>query len=250
MIPVQNSGFPPGWIVIPTGMTPRFVEFWDSISLLKVPDGTGRSRNSGPDCDSNRNRAIRTMLTQPQAEWAFFVDDDQEFQQDVLMNMLDIMYEANFDVLTGLYTRKTPPFQPVLFREVERTAETRMTTTELSEIRSRGNVVKVGACGAGCLLVKRKVLERVFTESANGTKYWFTPGPNRSYGGDIGFCKLLKKAGVDIYAWLEGIGHVMPSVIRLVWSEEGQKWQLEFTFGGRGFRVDFVEALRDEPGTN
>ena len=248
MIPVQGSKFPPGWIVTPTGMVPRFLEFWDSVEALRAPEGTGRGRNSGPDCDSNRNRSIRTMLTQTTAAWALFLDDDQEFGPDTLMNMLEIMYNTqgiDVKVLTALYTRKTPPFQPVLFGDPYQTIETRMTTTELSALRKQGNLVKVGGCGAGCLLVKREVLESVYTENENGTKYWFSPGPNRMFGGDIGFCRLLKDSNVDVYAWLEPVGHIMPSVIRLVWSDELQTWQLEFTFGGAGFRVNFVETLRD-----
>lgn len=249
MIPVQDSGLPPGWIVIPTGMTPRFIEFWDSISLLKVPDGTGRGRNSGPDCDSNRNRNIRTMLSQTDAQWAFFVDDDQEFPQDTLMTMLKIMYNGPvpIDVLTGTYIRKTPPFQPVLFGDADHTAETRFTISQLSEYRKQGHIVQVGACGAGCLLVKRHVLESVYQASPNGTKYWFVPGPYRMFGGDIGYCQMLKAAGVNIYAWLEGIGHIMPSVLKLVWDEAQGAYQLEFTFSGKGFRVNFVEELRDDP---
>lgn len=247
MIPVQNSGYPPGWIVIPTGMTPRFLEFWDSAGALKVPDGTGWSRYGGPDCDSNRNRSIRTMLSVPEPQWAFFLDDDQELEPNCLMDMLSVMYsEHNIDVLTGLYVRKTLPFQPVLFSEAFDTAKSRYTYTKLNEIRANGNLVKIEACGGGCLLVRRTVLENVHSTLASGDKVWFVPGPGRSFGGDIGFSRMLKQHCVDMYAYIEdGIGHLMPCAIKPVWNNTLNRWRLRFSFGGQGFEVDFTENVNE-----
>jgi hypothetical protein len=225
-------------------MTPRFIEFWDGANTLRIPDGTGWLRYGGPDCDSNRNRAIRTLLEQPEPQWAFFVDDDQEIEPDILINLLDVMYsELSLSVVTGLYVRKTPPFQPVLFGSAVDTAKSRLTYTQLNALRAKGNIVKVEACGGGCLLVRREVLANVYTTLPNGDKAWFVPGPGRSFGGDIGFSRLLKTANIDIYAFIEsGVGHLMPCSIKPSWNEKLQRWMISFTFGGKGFELDLNET--------
>lgn len=239
MIPVQNSKFPPGWIIVPTGILPRFIEFWDALDLLRVPEGTGRSRNSGPDCDSNRNRGIRVVLAGTEAQWVLFLDDDQEFDSYTLMDMLERMYTLDLPVLTKLYVRKTPPFQPVLFEDADAPAQTRINYTKLTELRKENEVQQIGACGGGCLLVRRNVLEQL-------TDPWFNPGPGRSYGGDIGFCRKLKAAGIPLHAWLAPVGHNMPSTITPRWNEAEQRWQIEFLFGGKGFLLDFTERVNEQ----
>src|SRR5690349_3364538 len=198
------------------------------MDTLKIPALTGKARNSGPDCDSNRNRGIREFLAQPaELEWAFFTDDDQVFEPGTLVDeMLPLLYDhEGIDVLTKLYVRKTPPFQPVLFGDAYAAGSTRITFSELAEMRKQSELHIVGACGGGCLLVRRAVLEQL-------SDPWFNPGPGRSFGGDIGFCRKLKDAGIPLYALLRGVGHLMPTSIAPVWNEATESWQLEFLFGG------------------
>ena len=232
MIPV-TSPFPPGLIVIVTGMIPRFHEFVDSFDALHVPDGTCKIRRGGPDCDTNRNVSIRMMP--PESKWALFLDDDQEFASDTLMRLLYGLYEnPGIDALTGWYVRKTPPFGPVLFKVNQPgSAQTfdRLTYRELAEARKHGPLFQIGACGGGMLLMRREALDRIGDP-------WFSPGPGRQWGGDLGLGGAMLHSGMKLFADLSiPVGHTMPAVITPEWDEAEQQWYVRFSFGGKGFRI-------------
>lgn len=241
MIHVPDTGFPPGYIITPTGVLPRFLEFYDSLETLKVPEGTGRYRNSGPDCDSNRNRGITKLLaTEVGLEWVAFLDDDQKFHSDLLLRMLGAMYEHNLDVLSALYLRKLPPFDPVWFAKIgDNGGEQRLYTEDLTRARKLGNIIPVDGVGAGFLVVRKSVFNKIEAP-------WFNPGPGRSYGGDVGFSMKLKAAGIPIYGLMEGIGHTIPCTITPVWNATTETWQIEFMFGYKGFVIDAPTLAEDD----
>lgn len=229
MVPV-DCGFPPGAVMFPTAITPRFNEFYDSLDLLLVPEESDRMRLGGPDCDTNRNRAIRNLS--PDSRWVLFLDDDQVFPADILIRMLATMYGMpGIDALTGWYTKKTPPFPPILFRDGEGEYEfDRMMLSDVIEAKKHGPMLKVSACGGGILLVKRETLDRIGDP-------WFCPGPGRAWGGDIGFGKSMKEKGLSLWADLSlPIGHCMPSVITPYW--DGEKLLFKFSFGDKSFSLD------------
>lgn len=241
MIHIPYSNFPPGYIIVPTGVVPRFVEFYDALETLKVPEGTGRYRNSGPDCDSNRNRGVAKLLEADDGtlEWIAFLDDDQKFHPDLLMKMLGAMYEHNLDVLTPLYLRKIPPFDPVWFGKIgDDGGEQRLDLIDLARARKEGHIIPIDGLGAGFLVVRKRVFEQI-------EQPWFNPGPGRAYGGDVGFSQKLKKAGIQAYGLMEGIGHIMPCIITPVWNEETSTWQVEFMFGYKGFVIDAPTLQED-----
>ncbi len=243
MLHIPDSGFPPGVIIVPTGIVPRFVEFYDKLEVLKVPAGTGRYRNSGPDCDSNRNRGIAKTLEADDGslEWMAFLDDDHTFHPDLLMKMLGAMYEHNLDVLTALYLRKIPPFDPVWFAQIgDSGGERRYQMGDLKRARKVGNIIPVDGTGGGFLVVRKNVFRMIDPP-------WFNPGPGRAYGGDVGFSMKLKAAGIKIYGLMEGIGHIMPCVLTPVWNEVTQTWQVEFMFGHKGFVIDAPTLAEDAP---
>lgn len=237
MVPVE-CGFPPGAVIVPTGVTPRFHEFYDSLDLLLVPEGSARLRLGGPDCDTNRNRALRNLPEE--AQWAFFLDDDQTFDNLLLIRLLHTMYEfPGVDALTGWYTKKTPPFAPILFRDsTEEGAPEfdRMTLVDVVEAKKQGPIHRVAACGGGVLLVKRATLDAVRTDDLNGNPIWFVPGPGRQWGGDLGFGKAMKDKGLGLWVDLsQTVGHCMAAVITPEW--DGEDLNFKFAFGDNSFTL-------------
>ena len=231
MVPVE-CGFPPGAVIVPTGVTPRYHEFYDSLDLMLVPEGSARLRLGGPDCDTNRNRALRNLPEE--ARWALFLDDDQTFDAEILIRMLTTMRGLpQADALTGWYTKKTPPFAPIIFRDSPADATDyafdRMMLTDVIEAKKKGPLLKISACGGGILLVKRETLDRIGDP-------WFTPGPARQWGGDIGFGKSLKDHGLQLWCDLSmPIGHSMPAVITPEW--DGDALNFRFSFGDKSFSL-------------
>ena len=230
MVPVACA-FPPGAVIVPTGIAPRFHEFYDSLDLLLVPEGSARMRLGGPDCDTNRNRALRNLPHE--ARWVFFLDDDQTFEQDILVRMLETMQGMpGIDALTGWYTKKTPPFPPIIFEDSPEGSDVafdRIMLTDVIERKKKGPLHQISACGGGILLVKREALDAIGDP-------WFTPGPARKWGGDIGFGKSMKDHGLKLWVDLSlPVGHCMPAVITPVW--EGDKLNFKFSFGDKSFSL-------------
>ncbi len=231
MVPVECP-FGPGAVIFPTGITPRFNEFYDSLDILLVPEGSSRLRLGGPNCDEGRNRALR--LIDPETRWVLFLDDDQAFDSDILIRMLSRMHSRpDIDALTGWYVKKTPPFSPVLFGELiddPNFLYGQLTLDELIEAKKKNDLVQVSATGGGMLLVKRETLDKVGDP-------WFVPGPARNWGGDIGFCDLLEKRGLKLWCDLTlGVGHSMPCTITPVWRDGALR--IKFSFGDSHFEVD------------
>jgi hypothetical protein len=250
MVPVECS-LPPGAVIFPTGVTPRFHEFYDSLDLLLVPEGSARLRLGGPDCDTNRNRALRNLPEE--AKWAFFLDDDQTFDNFILIKMLHTMYEfPNVDALTGWYTKKTPPFAPILFRDSTDAGAPefeRMMLTDVIEAKKNGPMLKISACGGGVLLVKRETLDAVQVDDLNGKPIWFVPGPGRQWGGDLGFGAAMKRKGLNLWADLsQPVGHCMATVITPVW--DGDDLNFKFSFGDNSFSIPskFFPEVRQQVG--
>lgn len=239
MIPVE-SPYPSGAVMFPTGMTPRFHQFYDSLEFLHAPDETARMRLGGPDCDTNRNKAMRALPKT--ARWVLFLDDDQTFQPDTLMRLLGTMYgRQDVDALTGLYVKKVPAFEPVLYKHTPEGPHTltRLTYPELAaQIREHGPLMRVGGCGAGMLLVKREVLDAVGDP-------WFNPGPGRQWGGDLGLGGAMLAKGLKLWADLSiPVGHSMPSTLTPVFDKG--VWYISIQFGEQSFRIP-VEQFQAVP---
>ena len=195
-------------------------------------------RLGGPDCDTNRNRALRELPEE--ARWALFLDDDQTFDNFILIRMLHTMYEfPGVDALTGWYVKKTPPFAPILFLDStapDGPAFERMTLPEVVEAKKRGPLLKIVACGGGALLVKRETLDAIQSSDQNGKPIWFVPGPGRQWGGDLGFGAAMKDKGLSLWADLsQPVGHCMAAVITPVW--DGDDLNFKFSFGDHSFSL-------------
>jgi GT2 family glycosyltransferase len=148
----------------------------------------------------NRNEITQVMLDNA-ADWVLYLDDDHILPQDVLPRLL----AADKDVVSALYTQRQPPFDPVLFdSEVKGGGHIRKSLKN-----GEHGLVKVSAAGAGCLLVKRKVIE------ALTPPYWTLGQIDAgSWGDDLDFCNRVRAAGFDIYCDLDtSIGHSMTGVV-------------------------------------
>jgi len=89
-------------------------------------------------------------------DWVLMLDTDHAFHPDLLTRMLALKEKYQTPVLSAIYQFKHPPHSPVatLWREDGKLAP-------LIDWDRSGEVVDVGAVGAGCLLVDRKVFDEI-----------------------------------------------------------------------------------------
>ena len=132
-----------------------------------------------------RNHLAASFL----GDWLLMLDTDHEPEPDLLVRMLDRL-NGGLDVLTAVYRYKEPPHSPVVF--------VRCPDDELRPIASYPQgLFRVQAAGAGCLLVRRKVFERIKLELKSDPFDRLA-----SVSEDHSFFRRLEK--LDIPVWCDG----------------------------------------------
>jgi len=89
-------------------------------------------------------------------DWVLMLDTDHAFSPDLLVRMLALKKKYNYRVLSAIYQYKHPPHGPVANLW---TPEGKL--SPLINWPRDGEVLDIGACGAGCLLIDRSVLDEI-----------------------------------------------------------------------------------------
>ena len=80
MIQIESK-HPAGTVSYITANHPRYQKFYDSLERLNVPKGTILAHETNYNAARNRNVCIAGM----QGDWILFIDDDQVFESDSLI---------------------------------------------------------------------------------------------------------------------------------------------------------------------
>lgn len=189
-----------GVIGISTAEQGRYSVFYAGLACMERPENVAIVFARSAVISENRNYITEQAL-QMKADWVLYLDDDHILRSDTLLRLL----AADKDVISAHYTRRQEPFNPVLM------------STELPDRRfmwkllapTEQGVISVAAAGAGCLLVKRRVLE------ALTPPYWTLGQINpTSWGDDLDFCSRVRRAGFEIHCDLDTpIGHIMNCIV-------------------------------------
>lgn len=128
-----------------------------------------------------RNDIVKKFLNLHSFEYLFFIDADMSFPPDIL----DILLQRHKDIVGALYVGRTKPYMPCVF-------EMKKEPLEFPNIiKLQGEFFKVGAISTGCLLIHRRVFERI-------PYPWF--GWKKGIPGeDLFFCWKASQYGFDIW---------------------------------------------------
>ncbi len=137
----------------------------------------------------SRNKLAERAINST-ADYVLWLDSDMTFMPDTLDMMLDTLKKNNYEILTGMYFRRRPPFTPTLFEEL-RILPTGTVTKEFDEIPDE--IFEVAGCGFGCVLMSRNILWNVFCQ--NGNMF----APINGVGEDLSFCWRARRIGHKIY---------------------------------------------------
>lgn len=136
-----------------------------------------------------RNR-LAVKAIEAGADYTMWFDSDMVFPTDTLTYMVDQLEKNDYDILSGLYFRRQPPFTPVLFDELNMT-EDGCQWTEFEEIPE--TPFEIGGCGFGCVLMKTDIFIDVYNKYGNP----FTP--MLGVGEDLSFCWRAREMGFKIW---------------------------------------------------
>ena len=147
--------------------------------------------------DVSFHQAARNGLAEDmRGEWLFMLDTDHTFSPDILARMLRIMNQYDCEVLSGLYQYKVYPYTPVAHLWSEE-AQAFLLIAKYPDTE----VFPVDGGGAGCLLVRRTVFERIWLE-LHEQPFECLPMKNdpmnKNFGEDMSFFLRCKKLGIPV----------------------------------------------------
>lgn len=108
-----------------------------------------------------RNSLVENM----QGDWLLQLDTDVTFEPDILCRMLNYLTNAvvnggSVDVLCGLYLYKNSPHPPVAYAWDPKKKEKFI----LGDFQKDSELIQLKSAGAGCLLVRKSVFDRMRAE--------------------------------------------------------------------------------------
>jgi hypothetical protein len=183
-----------GLIGVSSGDLARYAIFYDSLLHLVSPPQTALVVARCAVISENRNGIAERALASG-AEWILYLDDDQVLAPDTLMRLL----KHDKDIVSALYVAREAPFVPHVYDEED---ERGFCLPQLLAQGSSG-LRQVLATGAGCMLVKAKVLRAM-------ERPWWRLGQITSdgWGDDLNFCHRAREAGFEVWCDLDtAVGH-------------------------------------------
>lgn len=175
---------------VPLGSSVRaefFRSFWPAIQLM---DGEGHvtlEYTKYMNTPNARNELVKRCLDGSYSH-LFFMDSDMSFPPYTLSRLLN----HDKDIVGGLYTVKTPPFNTVAFLD-EDTGAKEWTSWNPENMQLK----KVAGLATGCMLVKRQVLEAL-----EWPYFEYRPDPegrHKFMSEDVVFCIDARKKGFEIW---------------------------------------------------
>ena len=217
-----KSAHPPVCVVVPSpGNLARYTAFEMSLEGLLAPQGSFVARVRGSSSLAlGVNAAVKMVIESPSLSHVgrfFFVDDDHEFDQHVLMRLLETMDAASratdeeyrIRVLMALCMRKEPPFDLMAFvgPNVEIAGGKRVFThLTVDDAAGKSGPYPVKHVGRGGLLVDSLVFQRI-------SPPWFQVGQidPEEFQEDMHFSDLCRAHGFQPYVHLGVVtGHTEP----------------------------------------
>jgi GT2 family glycosyltransferase len=177
-------------IAIPTAKNIEPTTF-KSIYDLIIPDGFEAEFQYfyGYNVDQVRN-LIASWIEKGPFDYLFSVDYDISFPPDTLVKLL----AHDKDIVSGVYRQRIPDRQTIeLFENNEQGGYTHI---PWQKIKGRG-LVEIGACGFGCVLIKKEVMVKIgypqfLYKSAVDHKDTFSE--------DLFFARRAQQEGFKLYA--------------------------------------------------
>jgi GT2 family glycosyltransferase len=146
----------------------------------------------GPTIGVNRNCLVDKALSDSKTTHILFVDSDTVLPHNMIARFLKHMEREEADMMTGIYFQKNAAFRSTQFMNSKDKEFVRLRVADYNA----GDFVQIESSGAGALLIKREVFDKIktpyfnFIVSEDGLNY---------LGEDIYFFRKTEEAGLGLY---------------------------------------------------
>lgn len=131
-----------------------------------------------------------------ECEWALWLDSDMIIDQRCIPIMMNWAKKLNAKFLTGVYYQRCGKYNPVLMvRHKSKTYKNDYEMSPVYPMPDSKTPFKVDACGFGCVLMHRSVLEIM-----DKPYFRFIFDGTLEVSEDFYFCLEAKKKGIDVWA--------------------------------------------------
>ena len=205
-------------------------EFWSSFHRMQERLRSGQANDSLPEhlridtmhvitstafpVDFSRNQIVRDVL-KGDFDYLFFADCDEVFPEDCV----DRLLAHDVPVVSARYHMRKEPYHAVAYVK-HRTIEGPHC---YAPVHYGKGLVEIERGGAGALLIKREVLEKIRDRvGENWFRYQRSPDPPHDFSvsEDFWFWRQAREAGFKCYLdWDVEVGHLQTFAINRSWNK-------------------------------
>lgn len=157
---------------------------FSQMALCKPGEMIDYNSASASYHELGRNQLVAEM----NGDWLLQVDTDHVFGPDLLVRLMDVSERYSAPVVSAIYQFKHPPHSPV----AGLWTGDKTLTPVLDWDRSQ-ETLQVGAVGAGALLVRRSVFQKIKKELSEAP-FQITEGLSEDYS----FCRRCRELGIPV----------------------------------------------------
>lgn len=237
------SHYPPGMIGVPCQRSGQDSDLLPSIMQMQKPDGTMFQKTVGLGPASPLNEIGKAFMANSHLQWLFLTNDDNLCPSNTIPRLLD----HNVAAVTGLYLSRMQPFEPVLYDKVEYVGPelAKMYPNATKSYRwywrkflrpGEKGLVPIVACGEGCLMLQRRVLEKI-------PYPWWEYGETMSdkCDHDVTLSRKIREAKFGLWCDLEiRVDHITSMVVRPTRTEDGE-WKTQLLQADRALVLDAAQ---------
>lgn len=221
----------PGTVVLLSAELGRYTVAQQCFDALELPPGSQRLRYAGRSNVADSRNAIAEMFT---GDWLAMIDDDQVYQPEMLVTLLRHLEDPRVDIVTPLIMRRRFPHPNVLVLASDDPAKPHETRQLVLDRKERG-LREVHAAGAGVMVLRRSVFERV-------PKPWFEWGRMSE---DYTLCLKARAAGCGIYCDIDTrVGHILPMIVWPGRTPDGRFVAMYAHLSSAGSPADILAGIR------
>jgi GT2 family glycosyltransferase len=140
-------------------------------------------------------------------KYTLMLDSDMVPPKDMLLKMTALLEtKKEIGLVTGMATKRTPPFQPCVYTKLEYDMKTQKPRLESPIEFPDEGLMAVAGVGMACCMIRTDIFREVKKQEV-AKMGLFYPLPN--LGEDLSFCLVARKLGLKMIADLSlHVGHV------------------------------------------